>query len=188
MTNQIALIILLRMIFSKVCTKRGLVAIGFTVMALIAFNLSHPTLKNDLLTSFNEWYQGISPKLTSATDPQQADLSLRVSVTLSDPSIGGAPAVWTLPTRSLLESTDRDNTARVLQLIRESGIFGLSPMPSSAKKGPSVAVSVRDEQRQFEITIPLDQAQKNIQLQNLMKLMDLYSHAPSTSTVEPARL
>jgi len=157
-------------------------------MALIAFNLSHPTLKNDLLTSFNEWYQGVSAQLSSAADPQQTTLALKVSVTLSDPTIGGAPAVWTLPSRSLLESTDRDNTARVLQLIRESGIFGFSPIRGGSTKEPFVAVSVRDEQRQFEITIPLDQAQKSIQLQNLLKLMDLYSHAPLSSTVEPARL
>lgn len=172
----------------NVLNIRWLVAFGFVLMAIIAFNLSNPTLKSDLVTSFNEWYQTTSPKLQPTADPKAADLSLSVAVTLSDPSLAGTPATWTLPTRSLLDSDDRDNTARILQLIKESGVFGLNPIQSGSRSTPSLAISVKDTTRQFEITIPLAEAQSNIQLQNLMKLMDLYTHTPPTPNVEPARL
>ncbi len=167
---------------------RWLIAIGFMVMAIIAFNLSNPTLKSDLVTSFNEWYQSTSPNLQPTADPKAADLSLTVAVTLSNPSLATTPATWTLPTRSLLDSDDRDNTARILQLIKESGVFGLNPLRGGSRSTPSLAISVKDNTKQFEITIPLEEAQSNIQLQNLMKLMDLYTHAPATPNVEPARL
>jgi hypothetical protein len=176
------------MILRNVLNIRWLVVIGFTVMAIVAFNLSNPTLKSDLITSFNEWYQGTSQQLQPNADPKVADLSLTIAVTLFDPAHRSSPSTWTLPARSLLETDDRDNTARILQLIRESGIFGLAPVRSGSRTTPSLAVSVKDARRQFEITIPLKEAQNNIQLQNLMKLMDLYTHAPATPNVEPARL
>jgi hypothetical protein len=176
------------MILRNVLNIRWLVVLGFMVMAIIAFNLSNPTLKNNLVTSFNEWYEGTSQQFQPNADPKAADLSLRISVTLSDPALGVTPSTWALPARSLLEAEDRENTARILQLIRESGVFGLPSIRSGSRSTPSLAVSVKDNRRQFEITIPLEEAQNNIQLQNLMKLMDLYTHTPATPNVEPARL
>jgi hypothetical protein len=176
------------MTLRNVLNIKWLVAFGFVLMAIIAFNLSNPTLKRDLVTSFNDWYQTTSQGLHPNADPKAADLSLSIAVTLSDPSLATTPATWTLPTRSLLDSQDRDNTARILQLIKESGVFGLNPVRRGSRSAPSLAISVKDTTRQFEITIPLAEAQNNIQLQNLMKLMDLYTHTPPTPNVEPARL
>jgi hypothetical protein len=90
------------MILRNVLNIRWLVVLGFMVMAIIAFNLSNPTLKNNLVTSFNEWYEGTSQQFQPNADPKTADLSLRISVTLSYPALGVTPSTWALPARSLI--------------------------------------------------------------------------------------
>lgn len=173
---------------TSVKTIQRLVALAFVVMAIVAFNLSRPSLKNDLSTSFNEWYQGASPLLQGHDEAKQADLSLKVSIAVSSPSLGDKPSVWTLPARSLLEPEDRENTARILQLIRESGVFGLKPVTERAGNRAAITFSIKDGERQFEISVPMEEVEDNIQLKNLLKLLDIYANTPRPSDVEPARL
>jgi len=165
-----------------------LVVVAFMVMGIIAFNLSRPPLKNDLLTTFNEWYQTAATQLQSHGESQPSNLSVRISITVSNPALSATPTVWNLPVRTLLDPDDRDNTARALQLINESGVFGFSPLKNPSDTQGSITISVRDEQRQFEISIPSKDAEKNIQLRNLLKLLEVYSQEPPTTHVEPARL
>jgi hypothetical protein len=176
------------MILNKVVNPRILVAAILTAMALIAFNLSRPTLKSDLLASFNDWYQGASLKLSPTAELKDADLSLKISVTLKDPSHTPNVSVWELPAKSLLDPAERESTARVLQLIRESGVFGLKPVRNPTAETPLVAVIVKDGERSFETTVSLEAVRENIQLMNLLKLLEVYSNSPSTSDVSPSRL
>lgn len=188
LTYRSHLTILRRMAPTNVTTIKRLVAIAFMVMAIVAFNLSRPSLKNDLLTSFNEWYQGASPLLQAPNDSKQADLSLKISISLSSRAGGNKPSVWSLPARSLLEPEDRENTARILQLIRESGVFGLRPVSENAGHKDSIHFSIKDGEQQFEISVPFEEVENNIQVKNLLKLLDVYANTPPPSDVEPARL
>jgi hypothetical protein len=176
------------MMFKNILKPKFLVAALFTLMALVAFNLGSPTIQNNLQTSFNEWYQGVADKLSPTADLKETDLTLQISIVVKDPSRGATPSAWQLPTRSLLDPTDRENTGRVLQLLRESGIFGLSGVRDQANAPSVMSVSVKDAQKQFEIAIPLDAVQENIQLLNLLKLLEVYSNTPSASEVLPERL
>lgn len=176
------------MILKNVVNPRLLIGTALTLMALIAFNLGRPGLKSDLLTSFNQWYEGAATKLSPSAELRETDLSLKVSVTLKDPAHTPPVAVWDLPSKSLLDSTERENTARVLQLIRESGVFGLSPARNPAQNAAIVSFSVREGDRVFETTVPMESVRENIQLMNLLKLLEVYSNTPSDSEVTPTRL
>ena len=157
-------------------------------MALVAFNLGSPTIQNNLQSSFNEWYQGVAEKLSPTADLKETDLTLQISIVVKDPSRGVTPSAWQLPVRSLLDPTDRENTGRVLQLLRESGIFGLSSVRDQANAPSLMSVSVKDAQKQFETAVSLDTVRENIQLLNLIKLLEVYSATPTSSEVSPARL
>lgn len=176
------------MILNKVINPRIIVAVILTAMALIAFNLSRPTLRSDLLTSFNDWYQGAALKLSPNAELKDADLSLKISVTLKDPSRTPNVSLWELPAKSLLDLTERESTARVLQLIRESGVFGLNPVRNPTAETPFVSVVVKDGEQSFETAVSLEAVRENIQLMNLLKLLEVYSNSPSTSDVSPSRL
>jgi hypothetical protein len=176
------------MIVKKIIKPKFLITALFTVMALVAFNLGSPTLHNNLQSSFNEWYRGASEKLLPSAELKETDLSLQVSILVRDPSHGTTPSVWQLPTKSLLDPVDRENTGRVLQLLSESGIFGLSSVRDQATSPSLMSVTVKDAQKQFEIAVPLEAVQENIQLRNLLKLLQVYSSTPSSSEVTPERL
>jgi hypothetical protein len=177
------------MILKKVVNPRILVGVALTAMALIAFNLGRPPgLKSDLLTSFNSWYEGTALKLTPDAELKDAGLSLKVLVTLKDPSDSPPVSTWELPATSLLDLAERENTARVLQLIRESGVFGLTSLRNPTATTPHVSFVVQEGERVFETAISLDVVRENIQLMNLLKLLEVYSSTPAASNVDPTRL
>jgi hypothetical protein len=165
-----------------------LVAALLTAMALVAFNFSQPPLDTEQGSQFNAWYQTAADRLGPSADPKEADLRLSIAVTLSDPSRGSNPTVWNLPAHSLLDRTDRENTARILQLIRESGVFSRAPLSNPPKEVPVLTISVKDHEHQFETTLPLQAAEENIQLQNLLKLVEVYAANPPLPEVTPHRL
>jgi hypothetical protein len=177
------------MILKKVVNPRILVGVILTAMALVAFNLGRPSgLKSDLLTSFNSWYQGTALKLTPDAELKDADLTLKVLVTLNDPARTPPVSTWELPSKSLRDLGERENTARVLQLIRESGVFGLTPLRSPAPTTPHVSLVVKEGERVFETAVSLDAVRENIQLMNLLKLLEVYSSTPASSELDPTRL
>lgn len=176
------------MSFLRVLRLKWLAIIGVCVAIMIAFNLTHVRIESNLLSSFDTWYAHASKSLASVSPAKETDQSLKVVITLNSPQTQAAPATWTLPRTSLLDAGDRENTGRILQLISESRIFGLRPVRGEAASQPSLAVSVTDNQQQFQITVSLEDIQDNIQIQNLLKLVDVYSHAELPASVEPSRL
>lgn len=165
-----------------------LVAALLTVMAIVAFNLSQPRLHSEQGAQFNLWYETAVVKLAPSTDPKDADLRLSISITVRDPAQAPNPTTWNLPAQSLLDINDRDNTARILQLIKESGVFDLSPLSSPAKETSVLTIVVKDQERHFETALPLRAAQDNIQLRNLLKLLEVYAASPPRTEVTPHRL
>lgn len=172
----------------RVTRLKWLAIIGLCATILIAFNLTHIRIESDLLSSFESWYQHASKVLATTSTLKETDQSLKVSITLNSPQTRSTPATWTLPRTSLLDASERENTARILQLLSESKVFGLRPLSGDAADQPSLAIAVSDSHQQFQITVSLEDIQDNIQIQNLLKLIDVYSHTEPSTSLEPARL
>lgn len=174
--------------FLRVTRLKWLAIIGLCAAIIVAFNLTHIRIESDLLSSFDSWYQHASQTLSASSTPKETDQSLKVSITLNSPQTQAAPATWTLPRTSLLDASERENTARILQLLGESKVFGLRPLSGDVANQPSLAIAVSDSHQQFQITVSLEDIQENIQIQNLLKLIDVYSHTEPSTSLEPARL
>jgi hypothetical protein len=164
------------MSFLRVTRLKWLAIIGLCAAILIAFNLTHIRIESDLLASFDSWYRHASQTLTASAPLKETDPSLKVSITLNSPQ-----------TRST-DASERENTARILQLLSESKVFGLRPLSGDATARSSLAIVVSDSHQQFQITVPLEDIQENIQIQNLLKLIDVYSLTEPSTSLEPARL
>ncbi len=98
---------------------------------------------------------------------------------------GHAPQTWSLPSLSITDPTDRAQTTRVLQLINESKIFGLAKADSNDTSIPTLTITITDESDRFETTVPLRDIENNIQLQNLLKLLQVFSATSGTDVTPP---
>jgi hypothetical protein len=164
-----------------ILSKSTLVAIVASA-ALIAFNTLSYDLESEQLASFNEWY----PKAASTLDSQNPEDTGKSKLQVTIRVTGGlSSSTWSFPSRSLADSNDRAQTSRVLQLLKESKVFGLPQ--SSGKKESQVTITVSDEAGSFSTTIDADSVQDNIQLQNLLKLLEVYAATPQ-EPVNPAQL
>jgi hypothetical protein len=163
-------------------------------MALVAFNLGRPGIETDTAAAFNAWYKVISERLSQTGEGQHSDLehhsdlAVQVRISLREPTRGNTPTVWTIPATSLSDPAERDSTSRVLQLIREAGVFGLSPRKGGSDAPSSISFSIKDAGQQFDITLPYTIVESSIQLQNLLTFLEVYSNHRSTPSIEPARL
>jgi hypothetical protein len=155
--------------------------------ALLAFNLFYSKLDSELLASFNDWYSQTAP--TIDTENAESALNSKVSVTITLSGVLANPGTntWTFPTRSFADAEDRAHTARVLQLISESKVFGSPGVTRKDGNGSYVSVTVTDSDRKFDITVSAQTVEQNIQLQNLLKLLQVYAATPPPP-VNPAQL
>lgn len=158
---------------------------AFTVLValagLVAFNSLYGKLETEQLAAFNEWYPATQTILQSESGEQVSKSKLQVTIRLQ----GGAQnSTWTFPSKSLTIPEDRERTMRVLQLISEAKVFGL---PSSSKSADALTISISDESVSFSTTVSGASVQESIQLQNLLKLLEIYSSTP-TQPVNPAQL
>lgn len=176
------------MFCGKFCSPKYLIGALLATMALVAFNLGRPGIETDTAAAFNAWYKVTSEKLSQSDVEQDSDLTVQVKISLKDPGRGDTPSVWTIPATSLADPAQRESTNRVLQLIREAGVFGLAPSKDAANSPSSISFSVKDANQQFDITLPYTVVENSIQLQNLLTFLDIYSSQASTPTIEPARL
>ena len=170
------------------CNPKYLLGSILAVMAVIAFNIGQPGIETNTAAAFNAWYQATAPKLSPSGDFNESDLPLRITVTLTNSTLRDTPTVWNVPLASLRDPQERENAGRVLQLIRESGIFGFTPLRNPTSVSSVITLSIRDGDEQFETSVPFRTVEGNIQLQNLLKLLDIYSTQTGTPHVEPARL
>jgi len=153
----------------------------FIVAGLIAFNSLYSKLETEQLATFNTWYPTTQAMLQNEDGEQASKSKLQVTVRLQG---GARSSSWSLPSQSLAVPEDRERTARVLQLISESKVFGL---PSSSKDGESLTIAISDESSSFSTTVRTDAVKDNIQLQNLLKLLEIYASTP-VQPVNPAQL
>jgi hypothetical protein len=164
-----------------ILSKSTLVAI-VAIAALIAFNTLSHNLESEQLASFNEWYPQAALALESRNPEDASKSKLQVTIQVNGRL---SSSTFTFPSRSLADANDRAQTARVLQLLKESKAFGIPQ--SSGKKESRVTITVNDEAGSFSTTIDADAVQHNIQLQNLLKLLEVYAATPQ-QPVNPTQL
>jgi hypothetical protein len=166
--------------------SRTTIGVLITIAVLIAFNATRTDLKTEKLASFIAWQEKVSPLLsdsgTEATPPK-----VSVTVRIDNPEPGQSARLWSLPKISATDSVDRNQIVRVLQLIAESKVFGLPQAPSEGPSHPTLQISISDESNRFETIVPLSTVDGNIQLQNLLKLLEVFASTPRTE-VNPAQL
>lgn len=175
-----------RMKIVNLLLSRKTIGVLVTLAALIAFNATRSNLKTEALASFTTWQTSVSAILANPN----ADAStpkVVISVRIENPAPGTAAQSWSLPKVSITDPTDRSQVFRVLQLLSESKIFGMAPQAPSETPTPTLRVSVSDETNRFETTVPLSVVDQNIQLQNLLKLLEIFSAAPREQ-VNPSQL
>lgn len=171
----------------RILSSQALLTAAVAIIAVALFNLSRPSPESDLLVGFNTWYKQTAPLLDRSDAAALANVKLTVTIGLSGRPTPPSTFTWTLPARSLAEASDRENTARVLQLLSESEVFSVRPV-TSPKEGVSyLSISVREGEQKFETTVPAEEVERRIQLQNLLKLLDIFSKAAPPLAIEPSR-
>lgn len=164
--------------------SKAVVTTLVVIATLIAFNAFNGRLESENLAAFNEWY----PKTALLLDSDSPDgvtksklqISLRINSSLTT-------SVWNFPSHTLADANERSQTSRVLQLISESKVFGLPTVSRPKEGGSYVTIAVSDESVSFSTTVASDSVDDNIQLQNLLKLLEVYANTPS-QPVNPAQL
>jgi predicted aldo/keto reductase-like oxidoreductase len=76
----------------------------------------------------------------------------------------------------------------VLQLIRESNIFGVAPLKDSLNSKSAISISIKDGDHSFDTAVPYNITESNIQLKNLLKLLEVFSAKTPAAEIEPTRL
>jgi hypothetical protein len=163
-----------------ILSKSTLVAIVASA-ALIAFNTVSYNLESEQLASFNEWYPNAANNLNDQS-PEVSKSKLQVTIRVNE---GLSSSTFNFPSRTLADANDREQTSRVLQLLKESKVFGIPQ--SSGKNDSQVTITVSDESGSFSTTIDGDAVQDNIQLQNLLKLLEVFAKTPQQQ-INPSQL
>lgn len=166
----------------KLFLSRTTVTALAIIASVIAFNTFYTKLETEQLAAFNEW----APKTFDLLENQNPEAATKSKVSISIRLEGGEKAsTWTFPEHTLADTKEREQTARVLQLINESKVFGISPASRNAS-GERITIAITDESTSFSTTVSAQELRSNIQIQNLLKLLEIYASTPE-SPVNPAQ-
>jgi hypothetical protein len=169
-------------------TPQSLLIIAATIVALFAFNLTQPGPKNELQSSFDKWYAESAPALEAHDNGTYQGKEISVTVKSLHGGSASTSHEWKLPSSSLVDVEQRSRIARVLQLIAESQVFSIRSVSNLKPGGAYVTIAVADPTRKFETTVSYDDVKDNIQLQNLLKLLEVFAANPPAPPVNPAQL
>ena len=169
---------------AQILLSRTTICVLLTIATLIAFNSNRTDLKTAGLASFTAWHDKTATILNE-TNPEVVPPKISVTIRMNQAIPGHAPQTWSLPSLSITDPTDRAQTTRVLQLINESKIFGLAKADSNDTSIPTLTITITDETERFETTVPLRDIENNIQLQNLLKLLQVFSATSGTDVTPP---
>ena len=161
--------------------------IGILKQELEPYGFTKAKVTLDIRERLKDVPNGHMVVVTAITPTPLGEGKTTVTIGLSGRPTPPSTFTWTLPARSLAEASDRENTARVLQLLSESEVFSVRPV-TSPKEGVSyLSISVREGEQKFETTVPAEEVERRIQLQNLLKLLDIFSKAAPPLAIEPSR-
>ena len=150
----------------------------------VIFNATRPGLETETQARFTQWYEDASSYLTKTEGTPATVRKILATITLTSDSLpDGKSAQWTVPNRGLEESEQRSRLARVLELIKESQIYGNSAyLVSTPPTTPHLSVAVIEGENTFSAAIPLKDLEKSIQMKNLLKLLEIFSSTPTQPT------
>lgn len=159
---------------------------------LLIFNATRPALETETHARFTQWYEGASTYLTKTEGNPSPVRTIQATIVVSpEPSSGGKSSKWIVPNGTLDEGEQRSRLARVLELIKESQIYGNSSyLVAADSTTPHISVAVSEGESTFAATIPLKELEKNIQIKNLLKLLEIFSSNPiqPTPQINPTQL
>jgi hypothetical protein len=150
----------------------------------IIFNATRPALETETQARFTQWYEGASSYLTKNEGNPSPLRKIQATITLTtDVPPSGKSSQWIVPNGGLEEGEQRARLARVLELIKESQIYGnFSYLGSASPTSPHLSVVVSEGDHTFSATIPLSDLEKSIQMKNLLKLLEIFSLSPTQPT------
>jgi len=166
---------------------QALVVLVATIVVLLVFNLSRPSLTHELQATFDTWYSKASVQLADTNSASQQSNPVSVVIKL----VAGPEnsSEWKLPVVDGNNAEERARILRVLGLLAEGRVFNLPTLTSPGGREPFLSISVKDSERKFETVVSLKTVSDNIQLQNLIKLLEVFSSQPATQTLaNPAQL
>jgi hypothetical protein len=165
---------------------QALVVLVATLVVLLVFNLSRPSLTHELQATFDTWYSNASVQLADNNGSTQQ--SKPVSVVIKLTSSPESTNEWKLPVLDGNNAEERARILRVLGLLSEGRVFNLPTLTSPGGREPFLSISVTDAERKFETVVSLKTVSDNIQLQNLIKLLEVFATQPATQLANPAQL
>jgi hypothetical protein len=165
---------------------QALLVLVTTVVVLLVFNFFRPSLTNEVQATFDTWYSTASVRLSDNSGSTQQNNPISIKIKLANGSEN--PTEWKLPALDGNNAEERARIARVLQLLSEGRVFNLPSLSSPAGRESFLAITVSDAERKFETVLSLQVVSENIQLQNLVKLLEVFSAQPATQLANPAQL
>lgn len=169
---------------ARLLLSKTVVTILVIIASLIAFNAFNGKLESENLAAFNDWYPQTASMLESESSEAATKSKLQVSIRITSAL---TTSHWNFPSHTFADLNERSQTSRVLQLISESKVFGLPTVSRPKEGGSYVTVAVSDENVSFSTTVASESVENNIQLQNLLKLLEVYANTPA-QPVNPAQL
>jgi hypothetical protein len=166
---------------------------AFAALGLfIIFNATRPALETETQARFTQWYEDAASYLATLEGTPTNVRKIQAAVVVSSASLpSGRSSEWIIPSAGLEEGEQRTRLARVLELIKESQIYGNSsylgvPDPSI----PHLSVTVTEGENVFSAAIPLAALENSIQMKNLLKLLEIFSATPvqPTPQINPNQL
>ena len=168
----------------KLFSKQVVITVALSAIALVIFNLGRDVVGSPQQADFEDWYTLAVPSIEATQPGSAAVADIRVTV-----AVGGTRHnQWTVPATSLADSEERSRLVRVLQLLKESQVFGLRSLNQAESSAETVSITVTDKEKAFRTIIPLEATTRNIQLKNLLALLDVFAATPASTQVEPGRL
>ena len=167
--------------------NRKLIILGLLAfVALLAFNLTRRPLKFIEDAAFTNWASKVEPTLGTAVGEELPNVSIRIAL----PAMGKNPAVkWHMASSDFVgdsSADSREKFLRIFGMLKEANLFGLN---QSTESKDAVIVEVLTPEKEFHSSFFPSAVSSNIQAQNLLKLIELYSMStPTPAPVDPGRL
>ena len=180
------------MSISRFLSPRYLVGGAAAVVLFIAFNFSRPGLETETQSQFVAWYEGASAFLHGTGEPSTTPRPILATIKLvMETGAAGKATEWNLPAGAPEEKELRSRLARVLELVKESGVYASrSYLTFTPPNRPHVAITVTEGTQNFTAHIPLSDVDENIQLKNLLKLLEIFTASPAATAapINPSQL
>ncbi|MCB0354842.1 MAG: hypothetical protein KDD64_15010 [Bdellovibrionales bacterium] len=141
------------------------------VFALTLFNGYYLRQNSLVQESYNTWLQEVE-RTASGVDPSDLLLSVELSSTI--PSFSGR---WELSANLTEADSERSfQIHRVLQLFRDAELFN---KPETVERDEAISLAIQGPSRKFSLSFSKLQLQEDIQLQNLVRLIQIFSSPES---------